>query len=299
MLHWNMPYRKRDEAFTLYHITDIHLGAKACDEKQLDRDIRRIAEDDNARWIGGGDYIDAICQAGDRRYRPSTLAKWLHGIDDVMGGQVDYCINKLAPIAKKCLGLVKGNHEDAAVTWYARDVYYEIVKGISQAAGKPPESFILGTHGFINLSFRRHTGESSGGGWRMVIYTHHGYGGGRMEGGHALTLGRVLKHHDCDLALLGHRHVQQEITFYTAHPTKTGFYTRRRTAAFVPSYLRSFAGEGEQDTYAERAGYPPNGVGCLPIIIDPDARAFHLIVSGGDYGAKRKPSLAGVPLFEE
>jgi hypothetical protein len=299
VLHVNVPYSSRNDTFTHYHLTDLHLGARACDEKQLDRDIARIANDPTATWSGGGDYMDAICQAGDKRYRPSTLAKWLHGEDDVMGAEVDYVIKKFAPIADKCLWLGDGNHEDAAITWYARNVYWEIVKGVASAAKKPPEQLALGVHGFVCLHFRRTAKESSGSGWRLTFYTHHGYGGGIMYGGHALTLGRVMDKFDCDIALLGHRHVEDYTPGYNVTPMRYGVRTRKRMGFFVASYLNSYiipsrpdAGK-LTDTYAEKKGYPPSTIGTFPIIISPNERSYHAVMSGGEHSDKRKPTIAG------
>ena len=128
-------YPSRKTIFRLYYLTDLHIGAKACDERQLKRDIETIKNDPYALWIGGGDYVDGICQAGDRRYRPSILARWALGHDDVMKVERKHTVGLLSPIAKKCVGLLKGNHEWAAEKFYARDLYWEIVLGVAEAAG--------------------------------------------------------------------------------------------------------------------------------------------------------------------
>ena len=186
-------YPSRTCTFTHWHITDLHIGHAACDEKQLRADVDEIANDPHALWGGGGDYIDAISRKGDKRYVESSLAPWLRGKNDTIGLQVERAIEILSPIAHKCLYLLTGNHEDMVLTHADRDVYREIVRGVcnaSQHNGTPREmrDLALGWEGFVQLVFRRGTAENYGGTRTVSIYTHHGAGGGRKQGGHALPL---------------------------------------------------------------------------------------------------------------
>jgi hypothetical protein len=284
-LHHTIYYASRGTVFTLYHLTDLHVGARACAEELLKADIAAIAADPQALWIGGGDYIDAICQVGDRRYQPSALAKWALGEDDVMGVQIDHVVNLLAPIAEKCLGLVKGNHEWGAETFYARNVYWEIVLGLAAAAGKQPEQLALGAQGFVVSNFRRGDETKWGGSWRHVSYLHHGFGGGRLPGGHALAVGRVLGDYECDLALMGHRHTQVYLPkqVVATDGKSSGVTYRTRIGMFTPSYLESYViPSGEKrpfDTYAEKIGLPPQQIGTCPIHIQPDIRQMSVVLS--------------------
>jgi len=285
-INQTLYYPSRRSVFRLYYLTDLHLGAKACDEKQLKRDIDVIKNDPFAVWIGGGDYIDAICQVGDRRYRPSALARWALGFDDVMGVQAQKTVELLSPIAHKCLALVKGNHENSAETFYARQVYWEIVKGIADAAGKAPEALALGVNGFVRVLFRRGVPDSFGGSWLMTIYCHHGFGGGRLPGGHALALGRVLGDFDCDLALMGHRHIEIALPkTVTRAGSGGGAVIQKRLAAFIPGYLNAYIKPSDDghptDSYSENMGLPPVPIGTRPIPISPNKRRYGVVVQNG------------------
>lgn len=275
-------YPATTDTFRLWYLTDLHLGNKACDEKRLRADVARIAADPGAYWIGGGDYLDAICQTGDKRYKPETLSPWALGYTDLMGVQRDYAVELLAPIANKCLGLGAGNHENNSMAHYDRNLYWEFVTGLAQRAGVPPESLGYGYQGFILISFRRGNKETSGNNWRFTVYAHHGYGGGRMPGGHALTLGRALGDYEADLMLFGHRHVFQAQSKVITAPGpvgKTG-RTAQRWAVFMPSYLRSWMepnAKGQPvDTYPELVGLPATPVGAFPIEIKPYAHRITL-----------------------
>lgn len=279
-------HASRKDVIRLWHLTDLHLGARACDEKLLKQHVAEIAADKNAYWIGGGDYIDAVAQAGDKRFNVATLSKWVvdawHKDQDVdtMGIQADYFVELFRPIWHKCLALGKGNHEWAAERFYARNVYMDIVRGAAQRLNVHPQTLALGASGFVNLKFRRGTPDSYGSGWTLRIYQHHGYGGGMKAGGHALALEYALGSFDADLLLFGHRHVRAFVDrTVTASDAASGAWKQKyRAALFSPSYLRAWIepsrGSGQTDTYSEREGYMPKFVGTMPIFIRPDKQQF-------------------------
>lgn len=279
-LDHNIYYGSRSDTCRLYDLTDLHIGARACAEDLLQADVDTIAADPSAYWIGGGDFLDCIARKGDRRYNESTLAKWLRGKDDVIGMQRDRVVEILAPIAKKCVGLICGNHERAALDYTDRDIYWEIVTLLSKAANVEPQSLALGVQGFVNLHFRRGTPDSYGGGWKMTVYAHHGYGGGRMPGGHALTLGRALGDYDADLFFFGHRHVRQFVDKIIVAPH---FKQRLKIALYVSSYLNCYVKPSSEDkltdTYAEQYGLPPQHLGTVPVVVKPDVRRMDVILS--------------------
>lgn len=277
-------YPSREDSFLLWYLTDLHLGAKACNEKLLKRHIQQIADDPNARWIGGGDFIDAVCQVGDKRYHPETIADWCLGETDIMGAQVDYFLSLTKPIADKCIGLGSGNHEDVSMRFYARNIYHELVKGVAANAHVEPDTLEYGVQGFVLPTFRRGVEKSRGNAWQMVIWCHHGWGGGRLPGGHALTLGRVLSDTYCDLALMGHRHVLQVLSKQQVIPGKRGdVVTRESWGVFMPSYLGQYlplSRNGKAvDTYPEKMALPPQSLGAFPIEIYPMERRFKLLIS--------------------
>lgn len=253
------------------------------DEKRLKRDIKAIADDPNAYWIDGGDNIDCIARKGDKRYNEETLAPWLWGKNDVVGTQLDYSLELKKSIAGKCLGIVSGNHEEASLQYYDRDIYGAYVAAMAGYANKRPWELALGVQGFVRLSFKRGDPKAKGSSWPMIIYTHHGYGGGRLPGGHALALGRVLGDYDCDVALMGHRHVRLFADKTIIGAGQESWVKRYRSAHFVASYLDSYIIPSNQanpvDTYAENKGLPPGPIGATVILVVPDDRDHHTLIS--------------------
>lgn len=278
-------YTTRADIFTLWYLTDWHVGAKAFDEKLFRRHVDEIEADDHAFWIGGGDYVDAVAHVNDKRYKPETIAPWALGKTDLMGTQVRYAANLVKPIAKKCLALLEGNHEWVGRKYYARDIYAEFVQAVADKADKQAGELALGAGGFINLNFRRITPNSSGGGWNFTIFAHHGHGGGRLHGGHALTLGRTLSDFEADLVLMGHRHVLNIIARSVAVPHRSGARLQTRYGIFMPSYLGSYiptkVDESPINTYPEELALPATPVGSFPIDIHPDTKSVVLRVGFG------------------
>lgn len=281
LVEHQIEYAHRYDSFKLYYLTDLHLGAKACDEALLKRHIKRIQEDPFARWIGGGDFLDCIARKGDKRYNEETLAPWLAGVNDAVGTQRDYAIALLEPIADKCLAMIEGNHERAALDWYDRNIYAELCKPIAHKAKRTAEALMLGVQGYVKLNFAYRPLKAKGCFWSMTAYCHHGFGGGRLPGGHALALGRVLGDYDCDIAFMGHRHVRQHVEKAVTRVRRGKVELHERVGAFVASYLDSYIIPSSDrqpiDSYAEHKGLPPGPVGASMLMIEPNAREFHLI----------------------
>ena len=278
-------YPSRSNVFTLYHMTDIHLGHAACDEAMLQRDIEAIANNPRAYWGGGGDYGDFIPRKGDKRYRETTIAPWLRGKNDVCGRQVSRLVEMLAPIADKCLYLLKGNHEDSVLSYYDRDVYLEIVRGIADKAGREIRDLAAGWESFVTLKFRRGTKKKYGGTSRVVLYTHHGAGSGRKQGGHALRMEETLLTYQADMVLLGHRHIRQQVTKTTVAPCGKGIKYHEHVGVWCGSYLGAYLPDDDEgfpaDNYPQFKHMAPVTAGIVPVIIKPDVRRVMPLITNG------------------
>ena len=121
----------RSDVFTLYPLGDVHIGARACNEKRFRAKVAEIEADDKALWVGQGDYAEFI-NRNDKRFSVGSLAKWIDIADlvDLAKAQRDHFLDIVRPIASKCLGLICGNHELAIQQKFERDVYSEIVAGV-------------------------------------------------------------------------------------------------------------------------------------------------------------------------
>lgn len=252
---------------TLWPLGDTHVGAAACDEKALARDVARIAADPWSRWIGMGDYLDAIT-LHDPRWDTAELAAWITARDlrDIVTAQRDRFLELTRPIWGQCLALAAGNHEGAICRHHERDVYREIVGAIQPATADPSVSIALEYEGYLRVRFARQTNTVRRGGPPFVpldAYVHHGYGGGRLMGAKALNLGREAGWNDVDLIILGHTHAPLALPSWRRWVDRTGRVRTRRITALV-------SGTYSLDpVYARRAGYAPGGDGCPRVIVSP------------------------------
>jgi hypothetical protein len=267
----------------LVYLTDTHVGARACAEELLQSDVAKIAEHPNTYWIHGGDTIECIANVGDKRYDERTIAPWMYGKRDVIKTQVKRFLKMFKPIARKNLGLVKGNHEQAAEKYYGRDVYEDIVSAMAKASGRKTPELELGYQGFVWLRFvDKENGNLI---WEWKLYCNHGYGGGRLPGGHALALGRALgDYENIDFVAMGHRHVRVYVDKSLASPAEDGTVNLNlRQALFVPSYLNAYVEVSSKnrpvDTYPESLGLPPQHLGSVPIRINPFTKEVKVVLS--------------------
>lgn len=271
----------------LYHLTDVHLGHAACNEKLFRQDVERIANDPLAMWGGGGDYIDAIIHK-DPRWRASSVARWLAGKTDIITRQVERFCEMVSPIADKCLYLTKGNHEDMLLKYHDRDAYREIVRRIADMKHCDMRTLALGWEGFIVLTFRRGTRDSYGGTRRLTIYTHHGAGGGRRKGASGLRAEEIMWTYEADLYLLGHRHNRDAYTKQIIKPSGRGVAYHNRVAVWCGSYLDPYNPDSDdipRDSYQQSMQLLPITAGTVPILIKPDVPLATPVLANGPVGA--------------
>lgn len=285
-----IEYSSRNEVFEIYPLGDVHIGARASDERKFRQVVERIRANPNAFWIGMGDYADLITMQ-DPRFNPRTVAKWLLSHDaltDIAAAQRDKFLSLVEPIADRCLGLISGNHEDAIRKHYERDIYREIVSGIKAIWRKkeqprltPPDRLGFGYNGWLDLRFRR-KGENGArySGTRLVFYLHHGFVGGRLQGAKALNMQRMLWTHEAHVIIMGHSHntlIQWE-GVYRINERGT-IVQERRVGFFSGSFLKSTLNasskkkddEAWADTYSEKKGYLPMPIAHVGIRFRPGA----------------------------
>ena len=253
-----IEHYSRSDLWYIKPLGDIHVGSINCDEAQLNKDIQWILEND-ALWVGMGDYMECITRK-DTRFRPEDMAAWCQGESDISEAQLQWFVGKLQPIKDKCIGLIKGNHEDAIYDKWDNDVYGRLLYYL-----KVPERRVrLDTRGFVRLMFRRYREDRSSFATKTIdIFCEHGYGGGRMEGAPALALGRLSKNYQARIFIEGHRHREMSMTDERIRVHGGKLVGEKLAFVCSGSYLKSW--QEDSEIYAERKQYPPKPTGS-PII---------------------------------
>ena len=262
----------RADTMKIIPIGDIHIGASACEEDLLRQTVQYIL-DENAYWIGMGDYCDFI-QKKDWRFDSDVLADWItmKDLGDLVNAQKNRLIEILAPIAGRCLCLVKGNHEDFIKKKFERDIYSEIVTEIKKLGGmSPDEQLGLDYYGWLMLRFRRKGSQER----RAIKFNlHHGFVGGKLAGAKALNMQRWLWNHETDVVIFGHSHntaVQREAVEYIDHMGNVK--TAVRVGCYSGTFLKST--NGGASTYSEVKGYFPLPIGGVEIVVKPFTSNVH------------------------
>lgn len=189
----NMDARR--DTINLYPIGDTHFGAYNCDEKKVKEHVRRIKEDKDAFWFGGGDLFESIILPD---WMLSGMPARIRGkIKDIVQAQLDYGFKILNPIKNKCIGFLMGDQEYTITHCHNRDIMKEICDEF--------EVPNLTDHAFLRFNCRR---MYNGGENCSVIraYVCHGNGGGRSPGAEPAYLTRMAQERDCELILCGHSH---------------------------------------------------------------------------------------------
>ena len=93
---------KFDDTVRIHGLTDIHVGAVEHDTIKFDEAIKKIEEDDNARWFANGDILELI----PPNYKINQRGQNIPPEDQYME-----FIKRVEPIQNKCLFIRGGNHD--------------------------------------------------------------------------------------------------------------------------------------------------------------------------------------------
>ena len=243
---------KRGQTFNIKPIADVHLGAKACDQKAFKAYL--ADSDEDTYFIGIGDLHDAIV-VQDPRYDKSSDGE--EG-DDVVDKQVDRGVDLLEPYKEKIIGLGVGNHERTVI----RRCGTNMTKRTCRRLG----TVNLGYSGLIRLIFS----ENGARGRTVIVRYHHGWGGGgRTAGGDLTKFSRDLAYWDADLFLYGHVHKKQFAEQPRLSLVGEKLIAKPKVMCICGTFLRTYM-DTDDATYSEVSGYPPVAVGGHNISITPN-----------------------------
>lgn len=94
---WNSIY--------LVGFGDLHAGSETYNEKKA-KEVIRFIKEETCVWVGMGDF----CENANKRSIGSGVYTQVMTPDE----QIPYIRELLKPIADKCIGYIKGNHEERA-----------------------------------------------------------------------------------------------------------------------------------------------------------------------------------------
>jgi len=185
----DMPY------LTLYPISDVHLGAAECMEKEFKEHLKQIESDPFATVLLAGDLLNNGIKSSKtdvykEKYPPDV--------------QKEMLIKLLEPIKDKIVAGVSGNHEYRTVKESCQDVMKDVFMALQiRERYTPAAAFVK-----ISLGEKKKNRKPA----TYMIYLSHGCGGGS-------TLGAGISRQDSYQAII--EGVDISITGHTHKPTKT------------------------------------------------------------------------------
>jgi len=253
-----IPYDKPGTEFKLIPYGDVHLGAAACERERFREMLRRHGKQKNTYLIDMGDACECIIPVDNKRFRPSSVhPALLEGTvpaEDWIDTEINWYVEDLKKYidTDKHLGIVAGNHHDTIAKRYGTDPTRRIAArlGIKN----------LGYCFYYRLIFKHTSGRTSS----LLIYGHHGWGGGgRTDGGSITKYARDARNHTgTDICIYGHDHKKWVYPIIRTEPIGNKQKERRALVANTGTFLKTH-GSTEAPTYSELAGYPPTDLGYV------------------------------------
>ena len=241
-------------------IFDVHIGNTYCDEKKFQEYLAEA--DENTYFLGGGDLIDCVIVTDQKRYRKTVDASTG---DSVLDYQRDRAIDILKPFKDKILVLGSGNHEDNIVKRCGTN----ITKTICQVLGIPYGGYSY----FERLILENGTNRR-----KIDFHVHHGYGGGRSDGGDLTKYSRDSGNYEADVFLYGHGHKLQHYSKPIIGTNGKKLVAKSRTVVLCGTFLKTLS-DGEDPTYSEIAGFSPISIGAPTISIMVKPEGFKISVT--------------------
>ena len=256
---------RRGQSFRIYYVADQHIGNAGADLKRMKEDVKQILDDPHAYWIQGGDAIDAVVPSDKKRFDPDTVVSRL---DNVVLDQIKTFEETYEPIADRCLGILRGNHEEQIRLRH----HVNVLEGLCLKWNVPS----LGDTAFIRLVFSRGKNGASGSS-SIILFAAHSNVAGRSGGAKVSRLETLLGYFDADIYMIahGHKKVSHVSTLLSmAKEGKPRLITKKKIGVMTGSYLRSY--QKGISTYAEKGLYPPSDLGAIAVTIDPERRDYRV-----------------------
>jgi len=253
--------RTLNQRWRLWMFSDLHLGSKACMENQIDAFIKELKDDPYSLWLGGGDYAECI-DVRDRRFDSREVAREKRHIffDNMSKNIVDMLVEKFKPIKKKCVGLLRGNHEDTYEVNHSTALVQTICEELDVRYLDYCTAFDL-----VFKAPRKQT-ES------FKVWAHHGAGFAATTGGKINKLKKAMTEvFDADIYLMGHMHEQLTHSQpMLAQDAGGELQSREKLGIVSGAYMATYRDGGS--TYGEKKMYSPVALGSVAVTILPASR---------------------------
>ena len=254
-----IPYKQSHSRRRLYCFGDIHLGTIFCAESEAKKQVKTIADDEDALWVGMGDYGEYITP-DDPRWDPSSklVAKWIDQ-DNIAHDIENRVANLFYPIKDKCVGLMYGNHENS----YRKHKFGNVHKNIREKL----EVDDLGYVCVVKFKFHR---DNSAEKHEIIGAFTHGASGAITQQGKINALKRFMSYFpEADFYGYGHTHtIDSTESISLSVLDNNQVKDKIRHGVLTGCYFKTY-GISEIGSYGESKLYPPTRIGCPSFTLNP------------------------------
>ncbi len=274
-------YGDKEDEFSIWAIGDIHMMNAGCDRKRLNKDIQTIKDDPFSLWFGLGDMCDFI-GVGDRRWDPESISLKVSVQDLGQLGRagLEMVDDVFSPIADKCMTFGIGNHE---LSYMNHMEQMHLGKEMANRLDTPYGGYTAFTD-IIFIYSPRSKGTPKivtkseapkGEDWfRLRVFSCHGHGYARSQGGKINKLVGFMERFDADLSFIGHLHDQfiKPRIRLRAGPYCEGLIEVPQMGIMTGTYLRTYS--PGNIGYGERKAYDPAPLGAVKATVEPYNRGL-------------------------
>lgn len=272
---------KRSEPLVIAPLGDIQWAgkngptAKDTLKEYLDRTMEM-----GAWYVGMGDYIDFLSPSNRQRLKAAALYDTAEDVIDDKAMELVHELYQgyLKPTRGRWLGMLHGHHYSMLKTGETTD----------QRLCQLLDTRFLGTSAFIRLQFG-----FWGSRYNVVLWAHHGCGGGMTAGAPLNKLQQAALGFDADIYIMGHTTKQPAVPLNRIkarwHGKGAPDLLHKKvllvnSGGFAKGYVtRSKQGQVPMGGYVEQRMLNPAALGAPVIRIQPD------VLDKGDYNTAKNP----------
>jgi hypothetical protein len=255
--NFKIKHGSRKDKFDIVFLGDIHVGSASFDRDYFENMIDFLAEQDNYRIVGMGDFMENT-PPNHHNFDWTHIDKEFLNADD----QHAYIVEWFSKIDDKILGLIEGEHDlrtspltgHSWTRWTCHDLNIPY----------------LGLSSIFRLTFQRIHERRS---WDFYIW--HGRYSGRKIGGAVNKLHEAASNWNCDIYAMGGTHyLHADIDQVGLLNSSGNLEKRKRAFLLTGSFLESY--QEDIDSYAEPKQYPLQRMGSPKVKIYPSKGDLHV-----------------------
>ena len=247
------------EPIYLIPFGDVHYGANGFHAERFDEFCEWAKKKKGAYFIGMGDYTDMGSDSeklilGDKKLHDDTR----YQLNEIYKKQAAEFAKKIKFMEGRLIGLIQGNHGAELLNGTTVDQYICDLLNCKY----------LGSSSMIWLGLSYKPGHSTR---RIILWAHHGKGGGMTAGSPINTIEKMEKIALADIYLMGHTHTKGVVTTSQLELTKSSFkgnlelHQRKRLFVSTGSFLKSY--EDGKPSYVAKRALRPSDLGTAKIEI--------------------------------